>query len=85
MNTTGIINLRKDKLLVLVVDTCDVESVTAAVGAVFWRKRRGTSLWSHNWTKWLPFSAASYDSSPLLATIPTRWLKTTMKQKQDYI
>lgn len=57
------------------VKTCAVERAGAPVGAVFWRKRRGTSLWSHNWTKWLPFSADWCDSSPLLATIPTRWLQ----------
>lgn len=33
------------------------------------------SLWSHSWTKWLPFNEASYVSSPLLATMPTRCLR----------
>ena len=59
--------------------TCATSRVCLGLGAVFWRKRRGTSLWSHNWTKWLPLSDASLDSSPLLATIPTRWLSIDTK------
>lgn len=57
------------------------ENVCAGSGAVFCRKMRGMSLWSHSWTKWLPFREASYVSSPLFATIPTWWLKIDEKNK----
>ena len=41
--------------------------------AMFCRNTSGISLWSQSWTKWAPLSADSLNSTPLFATIPTRW------------
>lgn len=40
---------------------------------MFCRKTRGMPRWSHSSMKCAPLSADSPNSTPLLATIPTRW------------
>ena len=44
-------------------------------GTVFCKNTSGMFLSEHIWTKWAPFAAAASVISPLLPTIPTRYLK----------